>query len=112
MNSFYGDEQVENLDNYTFEEKFKNDKDAILIDVRTLDEYKLARIPNSILIDIYELDFFDKIIQLDKSKSYYVYCRSGVRSLNACQQMKKLGFEKVHNLVEGILSWEGEIERG
>lgn len=112
MTFFYGDIEIENLDNYSFNEKFNNVKDAVLLDVRTLEEHKLKRIPNSILIDIYELDFFDKINELDKSKSYFIYCRSGVRSLEACKQMKKLGFEKVYNLRDGIIDWNGEVEQG
>ncbi|MFZ5948951.1 MAG: rhodanese-like domain-containing protein [Stygiobacter sp.] len=112
MNSFYADENIVSLDSFSFEEKFKNEKDAVIIDVRTLDEYKMLRIPNSILIDIYELNFFDKILELDKSKTYFVYCKSGVRSLTACQQMKKLGLEKVYNLRDGIIEWESEVESG
>lgn len=111
MNSFYANEDVISLDSFSFEEKLKNEKDAVLIDVRTLEEHKMLRIPNSILIDIYELNFFDKILELDKSKTYFVYCRSGVRSLTACQQMKKFGFEKIFNLRDGIIEWEGEVER-
>ncbi len=112
MDSFYTDENILSLDSFSFEEKIKNEKDAVLIDVRTLEEYKMLRIPNSILIDIYELNFFDKILNLDKSKTYFVYCRSGVRSLAACQELQKNGFEKIFNLRNGIIEWEGEVERG
>ncbi|MCX7875518.1 MAG: rhodanese-like domain-containing protein [Melioribacteraceae bacterium] len=112
MNSYYGDIMVKNLDCFSFEEKIKSENNSIIIDVRTLEEFKEVRIPNAILIDIYEQNFLDKINELDKNKPYFVYCRSGVRSLTACQQMIKLGFSKVYNLKDGIISWEGETEQG
>jgi len=43
---------VENLDSKTFEQKLAEDKDAVLLDVRTPMENQMVRIPNSILIDI------------------------------------------------------------
>lgn len=42
---------------------------------------------------------------LDKSHTYYVYCRSGKRSHNACIKMKKQGF-KVFDMEGGILNWK------
>jgi len=56
--------------------------------------------------------FFDKIRNLDKSISYFVYCRSGRRSLEACYMMYEFGFNDVYNLKNGILGWKGEIVRG
>ena len=46
---------------------------------------------------------------LDKSKNYYVYCRSGARSANACAIMNELGFENAYNLLGGIIEWDGDI---
>lgn len=112
LNSFFGGQYVSNLDSKSFEEKFNSTKNALLIDVRTLEEHLQARIPNSILIDIYQPDFFERIEQLDKAKTYFVYCRSGSRSYMACQQMQKMGFRNVHNLRDGIIEWEGKIENG
>lgn len=110
MNYMLDKVEVVNLDSQSFKEKLNIEKDAVLLDVRTPEEHSEVRIPNSILIDIYNLNFFSKIEELDKSKTYFVYCRSGVRSLSACQQMKNLGFEKVYNLRDGILDWYYEVE--
>ena len=46
--------------------------------------------------------------KLDKTKNYYVYCRSGNRSGQACAIMKNLGFDKAFNLQGGFMNWEGE----
>lgn len=101
---------LENLDAESFRQKLEEDKDTILLDVRTPMEHQMVRIPNSILIDISNPMFMQEIDKLDRNKSYYVYCRSGNRSFHAGNYMLKLGFEKVYNLQPGILGWSGEKE--
>lgn len=87
------------------------DENAVILDVRTENECNEGMIPDSINIDIYEGQaFIDKIEALDKSKNYYVYCRSGARSAKACEVMNELGFENAYNLMGGILQWNGDIE--
>jgi len=102
--------QVIDLDSSTFEKQLKEDKDAVLIDVRTKGEHVEAKIPNSQLIDIMDPMFLDKIEQLDKDKTYYLYCRSGNRSYHAGRAMIQRGFTKVYNLEPGIIGWMGEVE--
>jgi rhodanese-related sulfurtransferase len=90
--------------------KLEEDNNSIVIDVRTQDEVDAGMIPHSIHIDIYKgQGFIDEINQLDKAKSYYVYCRSGARSGQACTLMNQLGFDNAYNLVGGINDWKGEI---
>ncbi|TSA28749.1 MAG: rhodanese-like domain-containing protein [Ignavibacteriales bacterium] len=88
------------------------EKNSILLDVRTLEENKTLRIPNSKIIDIHKPNFLDQIDKLDRSKPYFVYCHAGRRSNSACKQMKSMGFEKVFNLKGGIISWRGKTEQG
>ena len=101
---------VENLDSKTFEKKLKEDNEAILLDVRTPTENQMVRIPNSILIDINSPTFMQEVEKLDKTKSYYVYCRSGNRSYHAGNYMLESGFQKVYNLEPGIIGWLGKKE--
>ncbi len=110
--SFFNKIHVDHLDAKTFEKRIEEEPDSVILDVRTEDEYYHTRIPNSVLIDIYEETFPHEILKLDKSKSYFVYCRSGSRSNSACQFMMKNGFEKVYNLEDGIVSWVGKLEQG
>lgn len=87
-----------------------NDSQSKILDVRTPDEFDEGYIPNAENIDIrMGQGFLDAIQELDTAVPYYVYCRSGARSAQACQLMAQLGFEKVYNLEGGILDWEGEI---
>ncbi len=89
----------------------KNDSNAVLLDVRTDEEVEEGKIPTALHIDIYKgQGFIDEINQLDKSKTYYVYCRSGKRSAQACEIMRQSGFENTHNLLGGILEWTGDVE--
>lgn len=91
-------------------EQLKADDNAFVLDVRTPAEFQQGFIPDASNIDIYlGQQFVSELEKLDKSKSYYVYCRSGARSGQACNIMKGMGFKKAFNLQGGIMSWEGEV---
>ena len=91
-----------NLDQSTWLNQFHSEENAIILDVRTPEEFETSRIPNSKNIDFYNpQNFMLEIEKLDRDNSYYVYCRTGVRSANSCQLMNELGFDKVYNLLGG-----------
>lgn len=108
--AFFGKADFDTLSASDFADKFKEEKNALLIDVRTKGEHEEYRIPNSRLIDVSSINFKKEIEKLDKSKTLFVYCASGARSRAACNIMKKAGFETVYNLSGGICSWKGKIE--
>tara|TARA_R110002051_G_scaffold241712_1_gene302036 strand:- start:8913 stop:9224 length:312 start_codon:yes stop_codon:yes gene_type:complete len=90
--------------------QLKNETNAFLLDVRTAEEVAEGYIPNATNIDIHlGQGFINEIEKLDKSKTYFVYCRSGARSGQACAIMNSLGFENAYNLVGGFMNWEGEV---
>ena len=91
-------------------EQLNADDNAFILDVRTPIEVSEGYIPNASNIDIYlGQQFLAELEKLDKSKNYYVYCRSGNRSRQACALMNSLGIEIAYNLVGGIIAWQGEI---
>lgn len=99
-----------NLTQEDWIEQLEADSNAVILDVRTEDEYNDGIIASAINIDIHQGPAFISAIEaLDKSKNYYVYCRSGARSAKACEIMNELGFENAYNLLGGILAWNGEI---
>jgi len=112
ISSIFGSSSINTLDPDLFEEKIQKEPDAVILDVRTKAEFINIRIPNSVLIDIYNRDFQERIEALDREKSYFIYCQSGSRSLSAAKQMSKMGFKKIYNLMGGISGWNGKIERG
>ncbi len=108
--SFLKNEHDFNLDSQSFSNKFKEDSNSVLIDVRTKNEYKGGHIPKAISIDVYS-DFHSQIHKFDKSKTYLLYCHSGSLSYSALKYMKSSGFDNVYHLEGGIEYWNGEITR-
>jgi rhodanese-related sulfurtransferase len=86
------------------------DNNAVVLDVRTEDEWNRGIIPGAINIDIYKgQGFIYAVEELDKSKNYYVYCAAGARSAQACNIMNQLGFDNTFNLIGGIFQWDGPV---
>lgn len=77
-----------------------------LVDVRTKEEYDTGHIKDALNINVQDSSFLSQIDKLDKNKPILVYCRSGKRSNDATEIMKKAGFTRIVNLEGGILSWE------
>ena len=99
-----------NLSQKDWAKQLESDNNSVVLDVRTQNEVDSGIIPNALHIDIYKgQGFIDEIKKLDKSKNYYVYCKSGGRSGQACAVMNQLGFNSAYNLVGGIDKWQGEI---
>lgn len=93
-----------------WKKQLEEDNNSVVLDVRTQDEVELGMIPNALHIDIYKgQGFIEDIEKLDKTKNYYVYCKSGGRSAQACAVMNQLGFENAYNLNGGFTEWQGEI---
>ncbi|MBQ6992066.1 MAG: rhodanese-like domain-containing protein [Clostridia bacterium] len=80
----------------------------IILDVRTIEEYNEGHIPNAICIPNESIgsDIIEKLP--NKEQLILIYCRSGNRSKQAAEKLKKLGYT---NLIEfgGIIDWKGEI---
>lgn len=90
-----------------WKELLANDDQAVILDVRTPEEVEEGMIEGAKHIDIYlGQGFVDAVKELDSSKNYYVYCRSGGRSAQACAIMSQLGFETTYNLVGGYTAWD------
>ncbi|GGH77645.1 rhodanese-like domain-containing protein [Phaeocystidibacter marisrubri] len=89
-------------------EKRMEETPGYLLDVRTPAEFAEGHIEGANLINFYDSDFKDRISELDKSETVYVYCRSGGRSGNASRVMEELGFQNVVDLSGGITSWKAK----
>jgi len=96
--------QVQLLDPQSAQ-SFIEDNNPVVIDVRTQEEFDAGYIAGATLIDISSPGFTDAISALDRSATYFVYCRSGNRSATATSAMIDLGFTKVYELDGGIVAW-------
>ena len=87
-------------------EKLMKDKNNIVLDVRSADEFKAGRLPGALNIDVNAADFVAKVGKLDKDKTYLVHCAAGRRSATACTQMSAMGFKILYDLEPGLRGWE------
>lgn len=100
-----------NLSQNEWASQLEADQNAIILDVRTDDEWNEGYIPGAILNDIYKgQGFIYRLEELDKTKNYYVYCKAGGRSAQACSIMKQMGFENTFNLEGGFMNWSGKVQ--
>lgn len=86
-------------------DKLSKEANTEIIDVRSPEEKVEGFIEGAKVINIMGPTFADDIKELDKNKTYLVYCRSGNRSGTACGFMASNGFDKLYNLDGGIQSW-------
>ncbi len=82
--------------------------DFVILDVRTAGEFAEGHVENALNIDYYSETFEDELNQLDKTKTYLVYCRSGGRSRSAVDIMEGLNFREVYHMPGGIIQWQAE----
>jgi len=100
---------TEQLSGASFVERYQKTDGAILLDVRTPGEFAGGHLEGAVNIDFDNPTFTSEIQKLDKSKPYFLYCRSGNRSGQAITIMKKEGFRSISELEGGIVSNQGEL---
>jgi rhodanese-related sulfurtransferase len=88
-----------------WKEIYDNNKDYNVLDVRTQEEFNEGHIENAININFYDTNFKEQINNLDKNKTYLIYCKSGERSYNTLNLMRGSQFIKVYDLEGGIDTW-------
>ncbi|MGM0508963.1 MAG: rhodanese-like domain-containing protein [Fusobacteriota bacterium] len=82
----------------------KENTDVVILDVRTPGEYQSGHLEDAINIDYYANDFSKKLDELNKNKTYIIYCRSGNRTGKTLDMMEEMGFKKVYDIKGGIIS--------
>ncbi len=101
----------ENINAQRFEELMQSLDNAVVLDVRSVAELAEGSIEGHVMINYNAPDFYGEIDELDRDKTYLVYCRSGNRSMRACMDMSDEGFEKLFNLEGGIQAWNAHKEK-
>lgn len=80
----------------------------VLIDVREPHEREIGFIPDSTLIPVGDVPA--RMHELNSADEIVLYCRTGVRSARALEQLRGAGFSKLKNLVGGIHAWSDEVD--
>ena len=83
----------------------KADSNIAILDVRTAKEFADGHVAGAVNIDVNQADFAQKIDELDRSKTYIVYCRLGRRSRKAVGIMAAKGFKNLYNVSDGFVGW-------
>ncbi len=89
-------------------ETWKNTKGAVLLDVRSPEEYRNGHVPGSINIPVGNILDAEKEIP-DKSTPIFTYCLSGMRSSSAVAALKSRGYQNVQS-IGGINRYRGDME--
>ena len=99
---FGGKSNFKNINGEEVNALIKENKNMLILDVRTLDEYKSGHIQKSKNIPVTDLKLQINSIKKYQDKSILVYCASGARSRIACNILSKSGFSNIYNLSKGI----------
>ncbi|MFN5208515.1 MAG: rhodanese-like domain-containing protein [Bacteroidota bacterium] len=91
-----------------FSDRLNKLQGAILLDVRSPEEYAEGHLKNARNINWNDDGFKNTCKQLDKKKTVFVYCLKGGRSASAADYLRKSGFTNVYELQGGIEAWEKE----
>ena len=93
---------IREIDYSTLMKIIKQDKNSILVDVRSVQEHNESKITPSINIPLYELELKAENILQDKEATIILYCQSGVRSTKAYKILEKKGYKNLYTLSGGI----------
>ncbi|MBQ4578009.1 MAG: rhodanese-like domain-containing protein [Clostridia bacterium] len=86
----------------------RNTPGAVLLDVRSPQEYREGHIPGSQNVPLQTIDKVATVTE-NKDTPLYVYCRSGARSRQAVQRLGQMGYRNVTN-IGGIAAYRGKVE--
>ena len=101
----------QSLDQSSAKENLNSNKDIVLVDVRTPEEFEEQRIANSILIPDYDIAKLAPRLLPDQEAIIYVYCRSGRRSKAAATTLVDMGYTHVYD-IGGIVDWKYDTISG
>ncbi|NJL76860.1 MAG: rhodanese-like domain-containing protein [Saprospiraceae bacterium] len=99
---------LNNLKPKDFKESLQQAIQPILIDVRTAKEFEEYHFEDAINISYFAEDLWDQLNAFPKDSTFFVYCRTGRRSIRVCTLMRNGGFDnhRVYNLDGGVVAWK------
>jgi adenylyltransferase/sulfurtransferase len=102
------DERVASIAPHELAQILEKGEPVDLVDVREEYEWNIARIPGARLVPLGRLA--DEVSSFDSERKTIFYCKTGMRSMRAAEQLVTAGFENVGNLTGGIVRWREEID--
>ncbi len=97
-------DQLNNLNPQHFLKEMEGKNNAIIIDVRTPKEFEENHLEGAVNISYFDEELWNKICTLKQYEYFFIYCKTGRRSIRVCTLMKNGGFDidKIFNLDGGI----------
>lgn len=92
-------------------EMMETEEGYIILDVRTMEEYKEGHIPGAICVPNETIGEHEIEELPDKEQMILVYCRSGNRSKQAAAKLAEQGYTQIYEF-GGIMDWPGEVVTG
>lgn len=89
-------------------EEYRAVPQAILLDVRTPEEYRGGHVPGSRNLPLQQIEKINSIAE-KKETPLFVYCQSGARSRQAVSLLQRMGYENVNN-IGGMAAYRGKVE--
>ncbi len=96
---------VKQMNSIEIQQVLAKNKQIVILDVRTPQEFAAGHLKGALNIDIYQQDFYSRIDKLNKKTTYVVYCRTHNRSTATVDYMKQKGFEVVYQMMDGFPGW-------
>ncbi len=93
------------LEAKTLIDRHSGEADFVILDLRTPKEFASGHIAGAVMLDYYSPGFQRGLRQLDRSKRYLIYCRTGNRSGRTLKLIDQMGFKSVYHLKDGIVDW-------
>ncbi|MEG2195695.1 MAG: rhodanese-like domain-containing protein [Terrisporobacter sp.] len=94
-----------NIDKLELKNLLKSNDEFLLLDIRTKEEFLENSIDRAVNVPLQELIFNMDEIEEYRDRKIVVYCRSGHRSITACNLLYMEGFEVLYNLEKGIIDY-------
>ncbi|MDU4936069.1 MAG: rhodanese-like domain-containing protein [Peptostreptococcaceae bacterium] len=94
-----------NIDKRELNMLLKSEEDFLLLDIRTKEEFMESKIDGAVNVPLSELLFNIDEIEDYKDRKIVIYCRSGHRSITACNLLAMEGFNDLYNLEKGIIGY-------
>lgn len=100
------DTNIMKISNSIALDTINNQKNILLLDVRTKEEYDVSHIEGSINIPHTELEEIENLINSKEYSKILIYCRSGNRSNIVSQYLVEKGYDNIYNMSEGFMNWK------
>ncbi len=104
----YPGQVIENVDSdkaFDLVERNRDNRDFIVLDIRTPEEFQTEHIEGAVNLDYYSDSFKEELCKLDKGKTYLVYCRRGERTERALPLFRECRFRRLYVMPEGLKGW-------